>query len=171
MTIQDLGSVGEMVAAIATIITLLYLSAQIRHSSRLAAAQSQRELLDTFQTWQSLLDPQVALVVQEGLTSFTSLSNGDKVLLHAWLHPIGNHAESAFRMYRRGLLERESYVGFRDGWLSIVATDGGREWWAISKALFGLDFAAEIESVAESESDNIQPLTTLLPYFVPDRVT
>ena len=34
MTIQDLGSIGEFVAAIATLITLVYLAIQIRQNSR-----------------------------------------------------------------------------------------------------------------------------------------
>jgi hypothetical protein len=36
MTIQELGSIGELIAALAIVITLLYLAAQIRHSTELA---------------------------------------------------------------------------------------------------------------------------------------
>lgn len=34
MTIQDLGSIGELVAAVATLATLIYLSLQIRQNSK-----------------------------------------------------------------------------------------------------------------------------------------
>lgn len=34
MSLQDVGSIGELVAAIATVITLVYLSIQVRHNSR-----------------------------------------------------------------------------------------------------------------------------------------
>jgi hypothetical protein len=34
MTIQDLSSIGELIAAIATLATLVYLAAQIRHNTR-----------------------------------------------------------------------------------------------------------------------------------------
>ena len=37
MSIQDLGSIGELVAAIATVATLLYLASQIRHSNKALA--------------------------------------------------------------------------------------------------------------------------------------
>ena len=37
MTIQDLGSLGELIAAIATVATLLYLASQIRHSNKALA--------------------------------------------------------------------------------------------------------------------------------------
>ena len=42
MTIQDLGSIGEMIAAVATIITLLYLAVQLKASNRLARASASR---------------------------------------------------------------------------------------------------------------------------------
>ena len=42
VTIQDLGSAGEFVAAIATVATLIYLAVQIRTSNRLARAEASR---------------------------------------------------------------------------------------------------------------------------------
>ena len=42
MTIQDLGNIGEVVAAIATILTLIYLAIQLRASNRLARASASR---------------------------------------------------------------------------------------------------------------------------------
>ena len=37
MTIQELGSLGELIAAIATVVTLIYLATQIRHNHRALA--------------------------------------------------------------------------------------------------------------------------------------
>ena len=37
MTIQELGSLGELVAAIATVVTLIYLATQIRHNNKALA--------------------------------------------------------------------------------------------------------------------------------------
>lgn len=34
MTIQDLGSIGELVAALATLVTLVYLAIQVRHAKQ-----------------------------------------------------------------------------------------------------------------------------------------
>ncbi len=54
MTVQDLGSIGELIAAIATVATLVYLAMQIRQNStavKSAAAQSVLTNLNTaFQT-------------------------------------------------------------------------------------------------------------------------
>lgn len=42
MTLEDLGNVGELIAAIATVLTLIYLAVQIRTSNRLARAEASR---------------------------------------------------------------------------------------------------------------------------------
>lgn len=42
MTIQDLGSIGELTAAVATVVTLAYLAIQIRTTNRLARAEASR---------------------------------------------------------------------------------------------------------------------------------
>ena len=50
MTIQDLGSIGEVVGAIATVATLIYLAIQIRshtYAVQSAAAQSVHEAFAT----------------------------------------------------------------------------------------------------------------------------
>jgi len=46
MTIQDLGSIGELVAALATVATLIYLAAQIRQNTRAMKASSVSTLHD-----------------------------------------------------------------------------------------------------------------------------
>lgn len=39
MSFQDMGSLGEFIAALATVVTLLYLSAQIRQTNLITKAQ------------------------------------------------------------------------------------------------------------------------------------
>ena len=42
MTLQDLGNLGEFIAAVATVVTLIYLAIQVRASNRLARAEASR---------------------------------------------------------------------------------------------------------------------------------
>ena len=48
MTLQDLGSIGEFVAAIATLATLVYLALQIRQNTREAQAASRNSVSQSF---------------------------------------------------------------------------------------------------------------------------
>jgi len=75
MTIQDLGNIGELVAAIATVATLVYLAIQIRSNTiavRSAAAQSVHE---AFATW-------YRMIAADGRMTAGAMS---AVALSAWL--------------------------------------------------------------------------------------
>ena len=47
MTIQDWGSIGELIAAVATVLTLIYLALQIRANTAAVKAESRRREVDT----------------------------------------------------------------------------------------------------------------------------
>ncbi len=59
MTLQDLGNIGEFVAAIATLITLIYLAAQIRQNTRAVRSASLDSVATSNKalqlTWHSML--------------------------------------------------------------------------------------------------------------------
>lgn len=46
MTIQELGSIGELLGALATIVTLAYLATQIRQNTKAARVSSLQHTLD-----------------------------------------------------------------------------------------------------------------------------
>ena len=46
MTIQDLGALGELVAAVAVVITLAYLTIQVRQVNSLARAQARQSMVE-----------------------------------------------------------------------------------------------------------------------------
>ncbi len=46
MTIQDFGALGELVAAVAVVITLVYLTIQVRQGNNLARAQTRQSMME-----------------------------------------------------------------------------------------------------------------------------
>ena len=46
MTIQDFGALGELVAAVAVVITLVYLTIQVRQGNTLARAQTRQSMME-----------------------------------------------------------------------------------------------------------------------------
>ena len=68
MTIEDLGSIGELVAAIATIATLFYLAVQIRQNTRTVEAAAFQSGVDGINHLNNLLahDESMARVLRLG---------------------------------------------------------------------------------------------------------
>jgi hypothetical protein len=131
MTIQDLGSIAELIAAFATVVTLAYLAVQIRNSTRATQAESRRTEIQTTATIVHSLvaDREVARMYNAGLADFSSLSPEDQTRFSMLLgHLIG--AEGAiFDEVRLGVLSRDALHRRTPNLRSSLNTPGGREYW------------------------------------------
>jgi hypothetical protein len=112
VTIQDLGSLGEFVAAVATVATLVYLSIQIRASNRLARAEASRtpnsdlnSLNATFAT-----HPAFQSAIRQVLTGAVraDLEEPDRILVDYYLISITNIQEQLAREIREGILDPDA---------------------------------------------------------------
>ena len=157
MTLEDLGSVGEFVAAIATLITLIYLALQVRQSNEGARAASTREVAgETNLVLLKLCDPHMSQVVRTALHDFNGLSHNDQTVAAGFLSVLFRMAETTFTVRsspRPAQLERMC--------ASWVASNGVRPWWSASKKTFNPRFVEELESLKASAL----PLEELLPWF------
>ncbi len=137
MTIEQLGSLGEFIAAIATLITLVYLALQIRHntaamneSRKLAITESQRDWTAMFAESMHLRADSKYLM--PALLKYSE--HGEDALDVEERSRIGNYmAAMAARMdamhlqYQNGFLDEETYratfVGtvksFGNSWLKF----------------------------------------------------
>ena len=80
MTLEDLGNIGELVAAVGVIISLIYLALQIRQNSRWLRASLEQSITDsTNQTIQAAAaSPQFSRVVLEGQERFEELTEDEQ---------------------------------------------------------------------------------------------
>lgn len=81
MSLEDLGNIGEFVAAVVVVVTLGYLAIQIRqntHAVRVAAEASQQELGSDFRG-RIIDNAEVASIYLRGLQDFDSLAEADQV--------------------------------------------------------------------------------------------
>ena len=142
MTIQDLGSIGELVAAIATVATLVYLAIQIRQNSRLLRASTSQAVA------QSALDFNTALVQdRELLRPFTtgrqdlgSLDAEDRDAFTTMLITLFYSYESGFYQHLDGVIHADLWEGRRGMLGRLLQERGTAEWWEQSKWIFGAQF-------------------------------
>ena len=83
MSIQELGSLGEFLAAIATLATLIYLALQIRNNTSVARAEAVREFTTS---WNDLLssmfdDKESSIVMRKGFMGDTESMDDDDILI------------------------------------------------------------------------------------------
>ena len=110
MTLQDLGNLGEFIGAIAVVISLVYLAAQIRQNTRALHSSSYAQSAE--QLWLFNLaiaqDGDLARIWAE-YTAGEPLTREDMTRLEASLACMFFGMENLFRQYERGLLDPDTW--------------------------------------------------------------
>jgi hypothetical protein len=148
VTIQDLGSIGELIGAIATVATLAYLAIQIRGSTiavRATAAQSAHE---SFATWYRMLasDAGLSELMTNGLRDYSSLSEIERARFVSSSMAILLCTQDAFIKWREGTLAPELWSGWEFVTMNLVKAPGGKILWRERAYMFGADFRNHIEN-------------------------
>lgn len=114
----------EIVGGIAVLISLIYLSLQVKQSNLIARAESLREISDmrfTTDTDQGLIG--------RAVNNFNELSYDEKQYFHGYMIQLFNHWSMVRNMNVIGLADD----GISDAWLqnmsALLATNGLRQYW------------------------------------------
>ena len=142
MTIQDLGSLGEFLAAIATLATLVYLAMQIRQNSEsVKAAAAQSVLAGVNNALQNAAStPQLARVVVQGQTKFDQLSDEEQQQFIVWVFSWFRTIELAHHNYLLGYLDSRIWEGQARHLESVVQSPAVRNWWHLRESVFSPQF-------------------------------
>ena len=144
MTIQDLGSVGELVAAVATVATLIYLSVQIRQNSRLVAASISASTRDSSNENARILASSTAAshIYRSGIEDRGALDPDEQQRFDSMIYLAFTNLNQQF--------DHGNDISKLAGW--FLVSPGVCEWWEVySVSGFPDDFAAEIERIRESQ--------------------
>ena len=138
MTIQELGSIGELIAAITTVATLAYLAVQIRQSTgatRQAAIHAQIES-GLHLRFELIREPQVAALYLKGLADHRSLSREELLRFNMLLQSVFENLREVYEQYRRGDIEQATWQS--QGWAFrwLLAQPGGEWAWKRYSAVY-----------------------------------
>ena len=148
MTIQDLGSAGEFVAALATLITLIYLALQIRTNTRIIQAESQRGHANTSNVLAATLgaNKEAASIFRRGLSEPDTLDPDERIQFAFLFIPLVTQAHNAFQDYHLGITDEERFEAVADHVITMLKTPGGRNWWKFNSSAHLPEFRAYVEA-------------------------
>jgi hypothetical protein len=173
MTVQDLGSIGELIGAVATVATLGYLAVQIRANTRMMRQQSSHAGRTMASQGALALahDQQLAGVFRRGLASFETLEPDEQIQFAFLLGYYVMNVEHHFSDFTTGLTDG---TGLERAWVGveqILKSPGGRAFW---KNQGSRTYPADFAQFIESRLDNREgpkpsaPGTTKQPDTIPD---
>ena len=147
VTIQDLGSLGELIAAIATVATLIYLALQIRQNTRALRHAAERAIREDANSWRANLiqHPEVAELYRNGLVDPDALDSVGRLRFRMLLDALFATWQYIFRAEHQFGESNEPHVR------GTLAQPGGARYWAEERARFDAAFVQYIDGLARTD--------------------
>jgi hypothetical protein len=132
MTIQDWGSLGELVGAIATVATLVYLAIQIRINTRIAKTAALQSMLagsrDHFLR-HMYADGEVCDIMTRGFNSMDELDQNEKTRFACFMIEQVLQMRGIMELHDADLVTETDYLAWLDWTCLLFRTPGGQEVW------------------------------------------
>jgi len=156
VTIQDLGSIGELIGAIATVATLAYLALQIRQSTKIAEMSAITARVDhrTHQAAFISQTPEINRLFWSGLDEPDSLSAAEFQHFESIFAAYFNGMEAAFLLNENVGLSEEEWTTQEASIRWLGSKPGFRRYWATWRSLQRADFAECVERLLRETDTN-----------------
>ncbi len=141
MNLGDLANVGQVIGAIAVVVSLFYVANQIRQNTNAVRSATAQTVHEHFANWYHLIaaDAELARIAANGLRDYASLSEQEKVRFIAAFMAFLSYGQNAFLKWRQGLLEPALWTGWEQvpalwtGWeqvlMNLIGAPGGKGLW------------------------------------------
>ena len=150
MNWDAISAIGEIVAALAVIFSLVYVGkglSQNNANQRLAALQAHNEamrdnialLANHADTW------------ARGLEHYPNLSAEENIRFALLLHASLRHMEHAFSLNKSGVLSEEDYTKSLEMICSLLMYPSSLQWWEGRKAYFTDAFRISVDALIASK--------------------
>jgi hypothetical protein len=147
MTLQDYAAIGELIGAIAVVISLLYVGLQIRDNTRVNSAAARHAISEfalEFSKFNADHADRLAKVMQE-----VELDEPDR-LFRWWCHMmVILHAETYFHSFHVGMMPESHWQGYVKYVRGYLGSPGISEFWTDVGPAFSQDFSRWIDEQFE----------------------
>ena len=148
MNIEDMGNLGDLIAAIATVATLLYLAQQIRRSSKSVEGSSVQAILELEITTYAL-KAQYANVYRRGCANILDLDDDERVIFEQVVSSEMSLFSSAYIQVQNGLMDDDA--AFDRDWIRFYLKQPGfQEMWSEIKIAYSSEFCQHLDDVQKT---------------------
>ena len=155
MTIQELGSIGELIAGVATIITLVYLTTQIRQNTQISKTTNYLDLSSEVNQFARMLaqEPLLNELYVRGCKDFVSLDKNEKsrfnMIFSVLIHPY----QSMYIVAERNQVDEELMRNNFAILSNMFQQPGVRQWWAENHHWWDAEFQQHVGSLWVDEAE------------------
>ena len=146
MSVGEWGSIGELIAAFATLGTLIYLALQIRQNTNSIQGSTELQAFQQWTDWYARVtaDPHLQEIYEQGAQNATMSDADARTLL--WLQAeYFCMCEGWFRQYQRGLMSANTWEPLADAAVGLLNNRYLEQWWEQRVSPLSMEFRSYID--------------------------
>ena len=154
MTLNDISSIANLLAALGVLITLIYLARQVRQGNLLAKFQVRQHMAQQAQAelYQWGRDPSL----RNSFVTQDALSPSELEVMHYFLLAAMRQREWEWFQYRDGVIKKDVYEAYHGVIALHLGIGRTRRWWrTVGRVGFNAKFVAVVDAFLAT-----QPITT-----------
>ena len=146
MTLENIYYVGQTVAVVAILMSLLAVVWQMRQSQKMERAAAQRDLLLRVSEWGRMTNAQAGDIDRfvVGLSEYDGSDALTQLFMDKAFSEFVFVAESALNMHRDGFFSDGTWGGIEGAALALLLTPGGKQWWVHAERVIGAEIVAHL---------------------------
>ncbi len=148
MNFQDLGSLGELVGAVAVVISLIYLATQIHQNTQVVRASSYEDVANGTREFMALFvrDEKLAQLYLRGASQIDQLTPEERLQFDMLLGHLFANFDMTVDLFNRRMIDEKMMAPFTRFAQSFLAEAGVADWWSRSRHFFSDDLREHIEA-------------------------
>lgn len=168
MTLQSTYYIGQTIAAIAILGSLIAIYFQQKRANEYEVANGQRDLLNRAKEVFSLAakDEAALAAVQSGLHDYHAMGDFQKATFSTWVLHVFMTIQQSYYLSQVRLVENDVHQAYINYAMAVFNNKGGRDWWVSEGSkILDAEYAAHLEQVFTSDGDQYPALTDIVPHY------
>ena len=127
MNWEALGAVGEIVAAVAVVVTLGYLAVQMRQNTATVATSTYESVMSGYNELNLTIasDPDLGRIVHVGMYTPDDLDESERIRFAFFIRAVSNQYLKLLRLYEKGVFPPNEWENYGREVAQIYRTPGG----------------------------------------------
>lgn len=147
MNWDAIGAIGEIIGALAVILSLLYLALQIKNQNRESKFAAMHEISVGFRDAISKFsDESMASIIVKANSNYEDLSDDEAMRLLILSGQFFRAFEEAFIQYQEGRLDDRNWKAIKKYYINIMSANALRNIWEIRKEFLDDEFVKFVDN-------------------------
>ncbi|MGR8948221.1 MAG: hypothetical protein ACU84Q_09260 [Gammaproteobacteria bacterium] len=148
MTLHDLASIAEIVGALAVVVTLIYLTLELRRNTAATRQQSYHDIVTRRAAWFDTMTRHAEFteIFIKGQNA-EDLDEVESQQYVAGMITFLSHFQDVYLQHRSGIVEKGVWDAERKMLAAVTSAKGFKNWWTEASQYFIDEFVEEVERI------------------------